>query len=57
MSKYVITGANSEIGYALAQYLSKQGHELFLVSRSAKDNALSSIHPWTDGIDLTNESL
>ncbi|MCM1232497.1 MAG: SDR family oxidoreductase [Ruminococcus flavefaciens] len=56
MSKYVITGANSEIGQALIDHLSKQGHELFLVSRSEKKECLLSTHPWIDGIDLTNES-
>mgnify|MGYP002507974753 CR=1 FL=1 len=56
MNKYVIAGANSEIGQALANHLIKQGHELFLISRSKKDDYLSSIYPWIDGIDMTNEA-
>lgn len=56
MSNYMITGANSEIGQALTNHLTKQGHELLLVSRSAKNDRISSTLPWIDGIDLTNES-
>lgn len=55
MSNYIITGANSEIGYELTNYLSKQGHNLLLVSRSEKDNKLSLKHPWIDNINLANE--
>lgn len=56
MSKYVITGANSEIGNALARHLNQQGHELLLVSRSIKNDNSLDAHTWIDGIDLTNES-
>jgi len=57
MSKYVITGANSEIGNALAHHLNNQGHELLLVSRTAKrnDHSLYACE-WLDSIDLTDES-
>ena len=55
MSNYLITGANSEIGKALVCQLSKNNHNLLLVSRSPKDNSLSNIHQWIDGIDLTKE--
>lgn len=53
MSKYVITGANSEIGRALYQYLLGNGHEVLLVSRSRKTENEKN---WIDGLDLTDES-
>ncbi|MBQ4600353.1 MAG: SDR family oxidoreductase [Oscillospiraceae bacterium] len=54
MSNYVITGANSEIGRALAQFLLAKNHEVLLVSRSAKSVADSTVK-WIDGVDLTKE--
>lgn len=36
MSNYLISGANSEIGFALAKRLFDNGHNLILVSRSKK---------------------
>ena len=54
MSNYVITGGNSEIGQALAEYLIKRNHEVLLVSRSLKPKDETS-YDWIDGIDLTNE--
>lgn len=36
MRNHIIIGANSEISYELATYISKQGHNLLLVSRSKK---------------------
>lgn len=56
MGKYVITGANSEIGNALAHHLSQQGHDLLLVSRSKKSDHSLDDYTWIDGIDLTKES-
>lgn len=55
MSKYVIVGANSEIGQALWQYLIDKGHDVLLVSRSKKRN-LSLELKWLDGINLTKET-
>ena len=55
MSKYVVTGANSEIGKALARHLINIGHEVLLVSRSSKPSEYSS-ETWIDGIDMTKES-
>lgn len=55
MSQYVIIGANSEIGQALAYHLHQHGHKLLLVSRSLKRNNFKDV-PWLDGIDLTNET-
>lgn len=55
MSNYVITGANSEIGNALAHRLSSNGHDLLLVSRSKKKDRLDN-NIWIDGIDLMDES-
>lgn len=54
MSKYVITGANSEIGKELAQYLTNQRHEILLSSRSVK-TFCDYCDNWIDGIDLTKE--
>ncbi len=54
MSKYVITGANSEIGQSLAKYLANQGHEILLSSRSRKPSC-NYYDNWMDGIDLTKE--
>ena len=56
MSKYVITGANSEIGEALTSHLTRRGHELLLVSRSPKRDLSFCTYQWLDGIDLQNES-
>lgn len=55
MSKYVITGANSEIGQALYKHLISKGHEVILVSRSPKKVNDEDIM-WLDGIDMTKES-
>ena len=55
MSKYVVIGANSEIGQALWQHLINKGHEVLLVSRSIKRDPGLSLR-WLDGIDLTKES-
>ena len=38
MGNYMITGANSEIGNALAHHLNKKGHKLLLISRSTKND-------------------
>lgn len=54
MSNYLITGANSEIGQALAEHLTAKGHNLLLVSRSAK--RVETELDWLDGIDLTREA-
>lgn len=54
MSNYIVTGANSEIGKALSEHLTKKGHEVLLVSRSSKP--LSCSKKWLDGIDMTKES-
>ena len=54
MSNYVITGANSEIGRALADKLLSHGHNVLLISRSSKSICGSA--EWIDGIDLTIES-
>lgn len=56
MGNYVITGANSEIGNALAHHLSQQGHELILVSRSKKRDYTLEDYEWLEGIDLMEES-
>lgn len=53
MSNYVIMGAKSEIGQALANHLITKGHKILLVSRSEK-NADTKMD-WVDGIDLTRE--
>lgn len=55
MSNYIITGANSEIGNALAHHLDKKGHTLLLVSRSEKKDASLQKHEWISGIDMTKE--
>lgn len=55
MSNYIIAGANSEIGRALAKHLADNGHNLMLVSRSRKDSGFLSGCTWLDGIDLTDE--
>ena len=55
MSNYLIAGANSEIGRALAKHLADNGHNLMLVSRSRKDSSFLSGCTWMDGIDLTDE--
>ncbi len=54
MSNYIIMGANSEIGTALAQHLITLGHKVLLVSRSHKKNIVDE-NDWLDNIDLTNE--
>ena len=54
MSNYIIMGANSEIGTALAQYLITRGHRVLLVSRSLKKDIVDE-NDWLDNIDLTNE--
>lgn len=54
MGNYVITGGNSEIGRALADYLTQQNHEVLLISRSQKPISEKSDN-WLDGIDLTKE--
>lgn len=55
MENYLITGANSEIGKALAKRLIKHGHKVILVSRSNKDSKLFKKVPWLDGVDLSVE--
>ena len=55
MGKYVITGANSEIGQALSKNLISKGHEVLLVSRSLKPSEHYAEN-WLDGIDMTKES-
>ena len=55
MSKYVIMGANSEIGKSLADYLIKCSHEVLLISRSKKSSNKND-DIWLDGIDLTCET-
>lgn len=55
MGKYVITGANSEIGQALSKHLISKGHEVLLVSRSLRPLEYYKEN-WLDGIDMTKES-
>ena len=55
MSNYVIMGANSEIGTALAKHFLKCGHEVLLVSRSLKKDFTDEAN-WLDSIDLTEEN-
>jgi len=56
VSNYVVTGANSEIGSALALHLIQNGHKLLLTSRSAKKGPLSGSCAWMEGVDLLRES-
>lgn len=57
MSNYIITGANSEIGIALADHLYQNGHELLLFSRNGKKGPLKDNEDvtWIDGVDFTKE--
>lgn len=55
MSNYIIMGANSEIGTALAKHLIARGHRVLLVSRSQKKDIVDEID-WLDKVDLTNEN-
>lgn len=55
MSNYVITGANSEIGTALAKHLITCGHRVLLVSRTPPKKLVKGTD-WIDKVDLTNEN-